>query len=91
MIAGAAGDHVDTVDVVELLEGQAQLIDVELAGRRHTANQRVAHDARLLVDLLEHKVGIAALFGHVQIPIDMGDLGLDDIAGLIGVLDARRR
>ena len=91
MIAGAAGDHVDTVDVVELLEGQAQLIDVELAGRRHTANQRVAHDARLLVDLLEHKVGIAALFGHIQIPIDVGDLGLDDIAGLVGVLDARRR
>lgn len=91
MIAGAAGDHVDTVDVVELLEGQAQLIDVELAGRRHTANQRVAHDARLLVNLLEHKVGIATLFGHVQIPIDMGDLGLDDIAGLVGILDARGR
>ena len=65
VIAGAAGDHVDTVDVVELLEGQTQLVDIELAGRRHTANQRVAHDARLLVDLLEHKVGIAALFGHV--------------------------
>ena len=91
MVAGAAGDHVDTVDVVELLEGQTQLINIELAGRRHTANQRVAHDARLLVDLLEHKVGIAALFGHVQIPIDMGDLGLDGIASLVGVLDARRR
>ena len=91
MIAGAAGDHVDAIDVVELLEGQAQLVDVELAGRRHTTDQRVAHDARLLVNLLEHKVGITALFGHVQIPIDVGDLGLDDIAGLVGILDARRR
>ena len=49
------------------IRDRAQLIDVELAGRRHTANQRVAHDARLLVDLLEPKVGIAALFGHAQI------------------------
>lgn len=91
MIAGAAGDHVDTVDVVELLEGQAQLVDIELTGGGHAANQGIAHDARLLVDLLEHKVGIAALFGHIQIPIDVSDLGLDDIAGLVGILDTRRR
>ena len=65
MVAGAAGDHVDAVDVVELLERKAQLVDVELAGRRHTTDQRVAHNARLLVDLLEHKVGVATLFGHV--------------------------
>ena len=91
VVAGAAGDHVDAVDVVELLEGQAQLVDVELAGRRHTADQRVAHDARLLVDLLEHKVGVAALFGHVQIPVDVGDLGLDNVAGLVGILDTRGR
>ncbi len=51
-------------------------------------HQRVAHDARLLVDLLQHKVGITALFGHVQVPVDMGDLGLDNVAGLVGVLDA---
>ena len=88
MVAGAAGDHVDTVDVVELLERKAQLVDVELAGRRHTTDQRVAHDARLLMDLLEHKVGVATLFGHVQVPVDVGDLGLDNVAGLVGVLDA---
>ena len=88
VIAGAASDHVDAVDVVELLERKAQLVDVELAGRRHTTNQRVAHDARLLVNLLEHKVGITALFCHVQVPVDVGDLGLDNVAGLVGVLDA---
>ena len=88
VIAGAASDHVDAVDVVELLERKAQLVDVELAGRRHTTDQRVAHDARLLVNLLEHKVGITALFCHVQVPVDVGDLGLDNVAGLVGVLDA---
>ena len=91
MVAGTAGDDVDAVDVVEFLEGQAQLVDVELAGRRHTADQRVAHDARLLVDLLEHKVGVAALFGHIQIPVDVGDLGLDHVAGLVGILDTHGR
>ena len=91
VVAGAAGNYVDAVDIVELLEGQAQLIDVELAGRRHTTNQCVAHDARLLVDLLEHKVGVAALFGHIQIPVDVGDLGLDHVAGLVGILDTRGR
>ena len=40
------------------------------------------------MDLLEHKVGVAALFGHVQIPVDMGNLGLNHIAGLVGILDA---
>ena len=88
VIAGAASDHVDAVDVVELLERKAQLVDVELAGRRHTTDQRVAHDARLLVNLLEHKVGITALFRHVQVPVDVGDLKLDNVAGLVGVLDA---
>ena len=91
MVAGAAGNDVDAVDVVELLERQAQLVDVELAGRRHAANQRVAHDARLLVDFLEHKVGVTALFGHVQVPVDVGDLGLDGVTGLVGILDTRGR
>lgn len=57
MIASAASDHVDAVDVVEFLERKAQFVDVKLAGRRHTTDQRVAHDARLLVDFLEHKSG----------------------------------
>ena len=91
VIASAASDHVDAVDVVEFLEGQAQLVDIELAGGGHTAHQRIAHDARLLVDFLEHKVGITALFCHVQVPVDVGDLGLDNVAGLVGVLDARGR
>ena len=91
MVAGAAGNHIHAVDIVELLERMAQLIDIELASGGHAANQGIAHHARLLVDLLEHKVGITALFGHVQIPVDMGDLGLNHVADLVGILDARRR
>ena len=88
VVAGAASDHVDTVDVVELLERKAQLVDIELAGGGHAAHQGIAHNARLLVDFLEHKVWITALFCHVQVPVDVGDLGLDNVAGLVGILDA---
>ena len=88
VVAGAAGNHIYAVDIVEFLERKAQLVDIELTGRGHAAHQRVAHHARLLVNLLEHKVGITALFGHVQVPVDMGDLGLNHIAGLVGILDA---
>ena len=40
------------------------------------------------MDFLEHKVGITALFCHIQVPVDVGYLGLDNVAGLVGVLDA---
>ena len=88
MVGGAARNHVDAIYVVELLERETELVDVELTGGGHAADEGVAHDARLLVDLLEHEVGVAALLGHVEVPIDVGDLGLDDVALGIGVLDA---
>ncbi len=88
MVARAAGDDVDAIDEVELLEGEAQFVDVELAVGTHAAHQRVAHDARLLADLLEHEVGVAALLGHVDVPVHVGDLGLDGVALGVGVLDA---
>ena len=48
----------------------------------------VAHDARLLVDLLEHEIGVAALLGHIDIPVDMRGRGLDRVPLDIGVGDA---
>ena len=90
MVARAAGDHVDAVDEVELLVGEPQLVDIELAAV-HAPHERVAYHARLLVDLLEHEVGVAALLRHVDIPIDMGDGGLDRSALGIGVGDALGR
>ena len=60
MIARAARDHVHAIDHVELLVRQAELVDVELPRGGKAAHQRVAHHARLLVDLLHHEVGIPA-------------------------------
>ena len=81
MVAGAARDDVDAVDEVELFHGKVQLVDGKGAAHQ-TARKRVADDARLLVDLLEHEVGISALLGHVEVPIHVRDLGvLDDLAG----------
>ena len=88
MVAGAAGNHIHAVDIVELLERKAQLVDIELTGGGHAAHQGITHDARLLMDLLKHKVGITALFGHIQVPVDMGKLGLNHVASLVGILDA---
>ena len=81
MVAGAARDDVNAIDEVELLHGKVQLIDGKGAAHQ-TARQRIADDARLLVDLLEHEVGVSALLGHVEVPINVRDLGvLDDLAG----------
>ena len=91
MVRSAARDDEDAVDVVELLEREPQLVDVELAGSRHAAHEGVAHDARLLVDLLEHEIGVAALLGHVEVPVHVRDLGLDGVALGVGVLDALGR
>ena len=91
MEARTACDHVHAVDKVELLIGEAEFVDVELAGTGKAADKRVAHHARLLEDLLEHEVGIAALLRHVDVPVDMRDGGLDGVAVGVGVGDALRR
>ena len=80
MVAGAARDDVNTVDEVELFNGKVQLIDGKSTAHQ-TARQRVADDARLLVDLLEHEVGVSALLGHVEVPVNVRDPGIfDDLA-----------
>ena len=90
MIARAACDHVDAVDEVELLERKPELVDIELARGAHAAHERIAHDAGLLADLLEHEVGIAALLRHVHVPVDVRHRGLDGAALLVGIRDALR-
>ena len=44
------------------------------------AAEGVRHRARLLVDLLEHEVAIAALLGHGRVPVDPGCGALDAAA-----------
>ena len=84
MVARATRDYAHAIDHVELLVRQAELVDVELPRGGKAAHQRVAHHARLLADLLHHEVGIPALFGHIDIPVDMRDLGLNNVSAIIG-------
>ena len=41
---------------------------------------RLAHRLGLLVDLLEHERLVAGLLGALVVPVDLGHLGLDDLA-----------
>ncbi len=90
MVRRAAGDDVDAVDEVELLGREVELVDLQRAGGQ-APGQGVADDARLLVDLLEHEVGVAALLGHVQVPVHVGDGGIEGPAGLVEEGDGVRR
>ena len=86
MIGRAAGDHVHAIDEVELLGRQVKLVDRKRAVDQ-ASRQRVADDARLLVDLFEHEVGVAALLGNVHVPVDMRNARLEQIARFVEVPD----
>ena len=90
MIGGSAGDDIDAVDVIQLLKREAEPIDVDAAGGTQTPDKRVANDARLLVDLLEHEVRIARLLCHVDVPVDVSDLRLNRGTRLVGKGDSPR-
>ena len=82
MVTRAARDDVHAVDEVELFKREVQLVD----GQRpvhETSRQRVADDAGLLVDLFQHEVGVAALLGHVEVPIHVRHLGLERLAARV--------
>ena len=90
MIRRAAGDDVHAVDKVELLQREVQLVDGQRAVHQ-APRQRVADHARLLVDLLQHEVGVAALLGHIEIPVDVRHLGLVRLAAHVVERDGIRR
>ena len=71
VVRGAAGDDEDLVDVAQVLVGQAHLVERELAGLGEPAEQRVGDGLRLLGDLLEHEVVVAALLGGRGVPVDV--------------------
>ena len=76
MVARAACDDVHAVDEIELLGCHVELVDLEPTAHE-ASGERIADDARLLVNLLEHEVGISALLGNVHVPRDMGRCELD--------------
>ena len=69
VIARAAGDDVELVEAPQLLGAHFQLVedDAPLADARR---DRLADGLGLLHDLLEHEVGVAALFRVADVPVD---------------------
>ena len=53
--------------------------------------QRIFHGARLLEDLLEHEVLVAALFGLDRAPVDLARRALDRAAVAASRSEHRRR
>ena len=79
--AGAAGDDADLANARELGRRDVHLVEEDAAGLLPDAPQRgVAHGARLLEDLLEHEVLVAALFRLDRVPENMRDLPVDGTA-----------
>ena len=72
MPARAAGqEHHALARRLSSLGGRAQLLEMDLAlVEADPPEQRVAHRARLLVDLLQHEVAVAALLGLHRVPGD---------------------
>ncbi len=77
MPGGTAGDNIQTVELTQLLIVKLQAFKIDIAmAVLNPAGHSVSNGPRLLVDLLEHKVAIAALFRHQRTPGDgLGGLG----------------
>ncbi len=69
VVGAAAGDDEDLVDVAQLLIRQSLLVENDLPVLEVT-EQGVRDGGRLLLDLLEHEVVVAALLGGGEIPVD---------------------
>ncbi len=70
VVGGAAGDDEDLVDVAQLLVGEPDLVEHQLAAAAQPAEQGVGDRLRLLGDLLEHEPVVAALLGGSGVPVD---------------------
>jgi hypothetical protein len=90
VVGGAAGDDEDLVDVAQVLVGEADLVEDDVAALGEPAEQGVRDRLRLLGDLLEHEVVVAALLGGGGVPVDVELLALGGRAVEVGDLDAGR-
>ena len=78
----AAGRDHDLVEAHELRIGHLQLVKHN-AVILHTRVERGLDGTRLLHDLLEHEVLVAALFGSLNIPRDAGDRLVHGLSGAV--------
>ena len=70
MVGRAAGDDDDAADIADLLGRHGQILQYHPSPLQ-SGGGSLPNGAGLLKDLLEHKVGIAPLFGSVDLPIHM--------------------
>ena len=84
MVGGAAGHNKDLLQAPDVIFAQAQLFEAH-APVFEAGRDGLAHRLRLLHDLLEHKVGIAALFRGAHVPVDKAVLLFHRLAQ--GVID----
>ena len=90
MVTRAARDDGHALHQVQFLGSHVQLVDAQVA-THHTTRQCIADNARLLVDFLQHEIGITAFFGSINIPVNMGHRRLNLVAARIVICDIRRR
>lgn len=87
MVAGAAGHDADTPQLPYLPVGHGQVAEHH-PSLLDTAGDGAGNGVRLLADLLEHKVIVAALFRGVHVPVDVVMLLLRRAAALVIDADA---
>lgn len=86
---GAAGGDGDLGGVADVVVGEVEVVDEDLAGiEGDAAEGGVADGAGLLVDLLEHEVLVAGFFGLDGVPGDALDLEGERVAFEVGEGDA---
>ena len=82
MVGRAAGHDAHLADVLDLLPGEGDVIQDDLS-LPDAGGDGLAQGLGLLVDLLHHKVLIAALFRRVNVPLDALGLLLDGVQLLV--------
>ena len=76
VVGGAAGEQDDPAQVAQLLVGEPEALELELAVADAVAD-RLGDGLGLLVDLLEHERLVAALLGALVVPVELDELVLD--------------
>ena len=86
MVGRAAGHNIQLMDAAQIVFRQAEILQKHLSVP-DPGEYGPAHSLRLLHDLLEHEVLIAALFRRIHFPVYVGDLFLHRLHQVVIALD----